>query len=371
MSETQHPQIVLKLGTTEWRGWSEISVERGIEQLCSSFSLVGLDRWPGGQRGVRTGAACTLSLDGQTVITGWVDGVGASLNANQSAIRITGRDKAADLVDCSVVGRSQWRNRSLAQIASDIAQPFGVVVRDEANTQPIRSVNVQEGESAFELIDRLAKHAGVLVVSDGQGGLRIIKQGAIGQRLGSIVEGQNLIEFSLDTDWRERFSQYIVKGQGTAADDQTDTATVGQLKAVETDLEVDRYRPLVVIAEEAGQALERRAAWEARVRRGRSSRGALRTNDWGPEAGKLWTPGDLVYIDSPSVGFTGWLLIAQVQYRLDARGGLSSQLSLVDEDAFAVEQNMRAGKIERALKGRNGADENRRGDLATRKGAGR
>nr|WP_249942232.1 hypothetical protein [Escherichia coli] len=56
----------------------------------------------------------TLKINGQTVISGWLDQVNQSISATRYQITISGRDKTGDLVDCSAVhqgisgGNRRW-----------------------------------------------------------------------------------------------------------------------------------------------------------------------------------------------------------------------------------------------------------------------
>lgn len=359
------PPVKLLLGTDIWEGWTTIDVERSFEDVSGGFQLIGVDRWPGGERGVEEGEQCSVSLDGRTVITGYVDFVGCDIDPDQHIYQVQGRDRTEDLVDCSVVGRSQWVGRTLLQIAQDVCKPFGISVTSQVPLKPLSRVNVDVGETAFELLDRLAKHVGVLLVSDGLGGLRIINPTG-GAESGQLVEGENLVNLSLSSSWRDRHSVYIVRGQSAAADDNVNVAAATHRRAEVRDPGINRYRPLVVIADEQGVDLQARAQWECNVRRGRGAQAQARVDGWGPSSGEVWTPGDLVGVRSPRTGFYGQLQISRARYRLDGTG-LYTMLALVDPLAFSATAGARASAIGRALTGRNGATETKRGDRQTRK----
>ena len=54
-------------------GWTEISIQRGIEQMSGSFSLTVTERWPRQLevRPIQTGDSCVVKIDGVAVVTGY------------------------------------------------------------------------------------------------------------------------------------------------------------------------------------------------------------------------------------------------------------------------------------------------------------
>src|SRR3546814_9072431 len=83
------------------------------------------DRWT-----IRAGEACRVLLGGEVVINGWIDSVAPSFSVDNHAIRVTGRDRAADLVDCAAVHKpGSWSGRKLEQIATELVKPFGQIGR--------------------------------------------------------------------------------------------------------------------------------------------------------------------------------------------------------------------------------------------------
>ena len=66
------------------KGWSEATVTRSLETISGSFTVTLSEREPGATapRPIRRGDACQLVLDGDLVITGWVDTVTIDYDAN-------------------------------------------------------------------------------------------------------------------------------------------------------------------------------------------------------------------------------------------------------------------------------------------------
>lgn len=330
--------VQLLAGGSAYGGWKSVQVQLGMEQMAGQFTVGLSERWAGQEvdRQVPAGARCEVQIDGETVITGWVDGLRQALDSGRRAVEISGRDATADLVDCSAVaGAGQWRGRRIEQIAAELCAPFGVQVVAEVDTgKPLPSYALQEGETVFEALERAARLRALLLTSDGTGRLVITRAG---QRRAptALVMGENIVGIEVRTDMRDRYSAYTAKGQMPGTD-TTNGAAAAQLRALATDEGVRRHRPLVLTADapDAGATLQQRAAWEANVRAARSVEVAVVVQGWRHAAG-LWRPNTLVRVEAPAVRLEQDMLLSAVQYALDERGTLC-ELRLTRPEAYTL-----------------------------------
>ncbi|MBF0249970.1 MAG: hypothetical protein HQL35_04990 [Alphaproteobacteria bacterium] len=330
----------LIIGTEAWRGWKEISVTRSMEQAAGTFELKLTDRWPGvdAPRPIDTGAACRVEIHGRPVITGHIDDVEETIEETAHDLVVRGRDKAGDLVDCSAVHKSgEWKDAKLEDIAADLARPFGVTVLAlTATGAPFENFRIQEGETAFEAIERACRQRAILPRSDGLGNL-ILTSGkgidAPGAAL-KLGKGGNVLTLSATSSLRDRFSMYTVKGQDAGGGWKTAEDIAGADATVE-DGSVPRHRPLILIAEEPGNGptFEERARWEHTVRRARAKRISATVQGWTDAAGDVWRPGTLAACEFPR--YTGQMLITAVRHVLGANG-TTTALELVLPGAFDV-----------------------------------
>ncbi len=154
--------------------------------------------------------------------------------------------------------------------------------------------------------------------------------------------------------WKDRYSQIVVKGQ-TAGDDESWGASAAQLKSEAKDAEIDRYRPLVVIAEHgvSSTALRDRAQWEINVRMGRGKRGKAVVVGWrtglnGLE-GDLWRPNMLVRVISPYMNLDAEMLIVGCAYTLTEQGTVT-ELTFALPEAFEQVEGVGRSKLAGRLK---------------------
>ena len=356
----------LYVGTEIYGGWQRVSVTRSIEQIANGFELGVTERWPGQSvsRPIRPGEKCSLKLDDDTVITGYVDDAEPSFGKQAHSLTVKGRDATGDLVDCSAIHKAgQWTNAPLDRIARDLCAPFGIKVKVETDVgKPFSSYNIQEGETAFECIERAARLKAVLLISDGEGNLVITRAGKTRAET-ALVEGENILDGRGQFSWKERYSIITVKGQERATDDFFGEHAAGPSASARDDA-ITRYRPLIVLAEAhgAGATLRDRATWERNVRMGRGNRGTISVQGWRDGAGKLWQPNTLVTVTSPML----WLdqaemLIVGCTYTLDDNGTRTT-LAIARREAFDLVAGIGASKLSRKLNDKEEREKKKKGD---------
>lgn len=323
-------------------GWIEASVTRAMDAASGAFNLVVSDRWEAKQEpwAIEPGDKCEVRVDGETVVAGYVDIVRPSFSPEDHSIQVQGRDKSSDMIDCSAVHTpDEWKGISLLQLAENLSKPFGISIKSETDIgAPIDLVKLQHGETALDALNRHARMRKVLVMSDGKGGVLLTRTGAK-QAAVPLIQGQNVIAASGTLDWSERFSQYTVKGQA-GFKQETSGEVEAHASATVKDEYVDRYRPFLMIADTdtSNSTAKERATWEANTRLGRSAQGQITVQGWrqAPD-GALWEPNMLVKVSCPWLSLDGEMLIRQVTFNKDDRGGTTTRIDVVSPLAYEPE----------------------------------
>ncbi len=323
-------------------GWTTISITRSIETIAGTFHLGLSDRWPGsaGLHPIGPGSACTLSIGGEVIITGYVDDGVPSFDPSSHVISVSGRDATGDLVDCSATNEpGEWKNRNLTQITQALCKPFEITVSAAVNVgKPFTSFRIEEGETVFEAIERACRMRAVLPVSDGKGGLILTRASEAVRTTTGLTSGENgnVLSGGGKFSMKDRYSTIIVKGQ-QAGTDYTSPTDNAEPFATATDPNVPRYRPLIVLAEDQGDAetFKQRALWEASVRRARGLQATIPVQGWRTADGSLWQPKTLIDTIIPELGINAEMLITSVNFTLSKQGSLSS-LGLAPPKAFEL-----------------------------------
>lgn len=349
--------LTLLVDGKAFSGWESVRITRGIERCPSDFDLLVTERNPfdPGTVSIAPGQTCQVKIGSDLVLTGFTDRYVSNLSPGQHQIRIQGRGKCADLVDCSAGILKDGSSRgmqittvSLLELANRLASPFDVTAKSlTGDNVPVSGRDGQPvlfqillTESPFEILERVARYLGVLVY-DAPDGMLILSRAGSRTAASGFAQGQNVqaasVAFSLD----ERYSIYIPR---LFPVDDLQNGVSGQIKfAPATDQGVPRFRPLVIVSEQYSDKdrvflVPQRAIWERNRRYGRSQAVRITCDRWRDSDGKLWEPNTFVPVDIPALKIVkqNWI-ISQVTFVRDANRGTVADLVLMPKEAFSVE----------------------------------
>lgn len=318
-------------------GWTEVSINLNLDHLAGDFSLALTEDYLDGgllqSAPIAAGAACSLAIDGATVLTGWVDRHDVKYDAATHSVSIAGRDKTGDLVDCSAEVK-EYLDQKLEVIARDMCAPFGIGVTVSTHTgEAFKRVAVNTGDTVQSCIERMCRQRGVLAWSDGLGNL-VIGRGVMGRPVAALERGLNVISASAADNVTGRFSEIVVRGTRETPGDP-DSTSGSQEQGVATDKAVKRHRPKIMIPETQGGTMDlnERAAHEQRVAQGKSRVVSASVLGW-THGGGLWRPGQTVAFPDDWLGTGGDFLVGNVALSKNGDGGTLTTLTLYPPGAF-------------------------------------
>ncbi len=335
---------------TAFTGWTAVRVTRGIERCPSDFEITATERDPlhPFTLSIYPGDKCQIMLGSDLILTGYVDRVIPSMDANSHSVTIQGRSKCEDIVDCSAEFQTfQLANTNPVALATALCKPFGITVSTigDIGTLPIPAFNVTLTETPFEIIEQIARYAALLAF-DGRDGNLILTRAGSGSMASGFAQGQNVQSATAAVTMDQRYSQYQaiqVSNQYLFEEVPADAAgkiVSNDILATAKDPGVLRYRPMLFVAEQNDlhyQVAVQRAQWEANRRWGRSQSVKLVCDSWRDQAGALWQVNALANVDLPAlkVNNQNWI-INLVTFIKDERG-TRAEVELMPKEAFLVE----------------------------------
>jgi prophage tail gpP-like protein len=347
------PEILLKLGMSYYYGWKEVQIFKSINNGCGGFSLRSSERYPDQPElwTVKVGTKCTVEIEGQTVITGYIDDINISYDYQNHSIEIIGRDNTSDLVDCNYPEETSWQYQSLYKMLVDVCFKFGVEVAIEPSVTAIclekfpgDKVTIQCSDTVFDFINKLCQVKAVLPVCYGDGKLTITRAGTNGFAINPIELGYNIISGRAEYSNKNRFSQYMVKGQSAG---KTTINSVKDIIApsntakflISRDLDIHRYRPKVIAQDgnATTQSCKSTADWYRNVAAGNSRKFTYKLIEWlqgDSIASPIWDINQTVQVKDPTFGLESFLLISSINYRCSESEGTTTELTLVDPKTY-------------------------------------
>ncbi len=313
-------------------GWKSVRISRSIEFGTSSFDLTCSADANTLKLVSKEGAPIKVSIGDDVVLTGYVETIETIMTPRTHDVRISGRGKLADLIDCSCRIDKINANTKLLDLCTAITQPYSVkvMVADDATQKLLDQIPVLPRqlvsitETAWEVIERYARYCGVLVY-EGAGGELVIstagtEEGDSGVALGENIEAIVCTKTTLGT-----FSTFnaVLSAYSMGADDEgVENLPVVTVIAKST---TGRLRPTYFVSEQSAtdrQFVEKRVNWMASRAYGRSRRVRTMVDNWRDADGVPWTPNINYPVSAGAVGVPDgtMLLLAEVSYILNENG---------------------------------------------------
>lgn len=337
-------QLVMVIDGISHTGWKEASIARSIERGPHNFSLQLSEIWNTekqvNRRAIEHGMSLQAYLNDDLFMSGYINELAPSYDANNHTISIRGSSRLGDLVDCSTTGKA-FTGQSLLQISQSLCAPFGIAVYVDASAKKAanqifnKSKRLDLGEPIWEFLEELARVRAVLLTSNANGDLVITRAGT-GYADVALALGQNIKTASGNFSGRELFSQYTVSGQ------QSNEPSV-KLESVDTVLPIatvngsGRYRPFAVAADDDMDVAgcKTRAEWQRNVNQGRSESVVYTVTGWRQTPdGRIWAPNERVIVSDPYQGLLNTeRLIVESRLMLNERGR-NTELRVMPKNAF-------------------------------------
>ncbi|WP_265432815.1 phage baseplate assembly protein [Aeromonas salmonicida] len=340
--------ITLRVDGQLYSGWQKVRITRSLRDIAGDFELHLTRKWKDAKAmAIREGSACTVHIGNDLVLTGYVDDFTPSYDAKEVSWVVSGRSKTSDLVDCSAIYKTgQWQGVTLDKVARDISKPFGIQVVIECDLgAAFPRVAIEQGETCFELLDRMAKQRAILLTTNEKGQLVLTQ--ASKQEMGvSLILGVNILAARGNFSMRDRASEWIVKGSsygGGATWDATATTTIGGQKATIADPDVPRYRPRIIIAEDVTTVAgaSKRGQWQKQRSIGEGTQTEITVAGWRTQGvkgdkGPLWRINRICPIKCEFQGLDVSWLIVSVTMMEDDKAGREAIINLMPREAMLI-----------------------------------
>ena len=348
--------ISLKVNNSEFVNYINASLNIRLDALCNQFSLTATNT-KGQTFPFQLDDECEIYVSGVKLLTGRIEVVDGSYNKGKFSIRVSGRDKTADLLDSKIYNLGQLAGslslvniceKVIAHIGADISVKLEEGVRLQDFNIAEDKIDPQPGDNAFSFLEGLAMKRNVLMSSDPDGNLLLTENApkASDARLQNKVNDQtsnNVIDCSFSYDNTNRFSTCICYSQlnPVALNNTggTDLASVVAQSGQVQDPDIHKGRQYVFQAEVSSSdgQLEPRAKWQVNIFKARGIRYEVEVKGHTIADGEseLWTPNTLVQVRDDFAAISSRLLVESVSYSTSSNGD-RTRLILTDKDAYST-----------------------------------
>lgn len=310
---------------------------------------------------VVAGAPVKVLVGGEVVLTGYADDPAHSVSKKSHVFNMSGRDRAADLVDCSAPVFVA-KMISLKEIVAKIVGAFGITrYRIDASATRIREkINVEPGDGAWDVLARAAEANGLWPWIEPDGTLVIGGPDYSAPVVATLIlrksgKGNNVISIDKQQSMHGRYSEVTVLGQthGTASEPGKHA-----LLATAKDSGVSRYRPKVVVDHEADSLAVCRDRARKLLADSRLNALTLSVEVQGhrivapgqPSDGQLWKPMQRMRVISEPHETDDIFFLMARKFRRNRQDGTRTVLTLKEDGIWVLDAHPHKNKHRR---GRN------------------
>lgn len=334
--------ISISVGGKKYTGWKSVQITQSLETLSSQFMLSVVDKHDQKSNEdwlLRPQDECVIYLGDDKLITGYIDDVSNNIAADTHEIKINGRDKTGDLVDCNYIEPlNSWSKKNLFNFAITLCEPFGIGVSKSSDIDISQTFapTVNKSDTVFENINKHAKDLGILFITDSEGNVLLTNSG--NTKTNDVLEyGKNIKRGNVSHTYSERFSKYILEAQTSIKSNNAGWGSNIKIKAETSDDGIKRYRPkLIKSSRPLTNAIAKKTVqWESSYRAGQSQTFNITVQGFRQSNDDIWKINTLVDVYAPPLYINPMteLLIVGITFILNESGSIT-QLQLKRKDVY-------------------------------------
>lgn len=307
---------------------------------------------------VYAGAPVQVKIGNDLVMTGRIDTLTQSASRGQRSIHLSGRDGAAQLVDCSAPIFVK-KMATLSEIVASIVRPLGITkFRIDAKASATREkINVEPGDTAWDALKNVAEANGLWPWFEPDGTLVVGGPDYTQPPVAVLTlnfNGSNVESLSRTDNVADRFSDITVLGQAHAT---THEGGKHNLKGTAKDTGITWSRPKIVVNHEVDtpslcQEHARKLMGDSRLKGfslAAKVKGHRIAASGEPGDGQLWMPGQRVRVVSDVLKLDGVYFLMARKFSRSRSAGTITELTLKEDgvwivDAYPQKRKSRHGK---------------------------
>lgn len=319
---------------TELTGWTGATLTMGIDVVADAFSLsVPFDKASAEMARVLKPygyQAVDLYLGPDIIARGFLDQIDSTFGEDGRLLTIQGRSATGQLVDCSIDGPLQYEGLTLSSIARELARPFGIGVRADADSPAVDLARAEYGQSPVDFLNTMARPRNLYLGSSFDGRLVIWSGASLTSApvRAALEEGRApVLSVSSRFGGTERFSVYKAATQFADEPDPVGSAR---------DSGVTRYRPHLATISDCDADPDATARKLRSEGLAHSLSVSVSLAGWRRPDSALWSERQIVTLRAPSalLSTPARYVVAELTHTLEA-GTKTTSLSLAPIAAYS------------------------------------
>lgn len=356
--------ISLNVNGKSYSDWTSIEVERSLDNFPAQFSFSStFDNSNVRKFPIKEGDFCEVSLNGDIIITGYVEIITGRYNSTSHTVNISGRSVLCDLVDSTIDNDINISlPATIEEVVGQILQlsgfnappllPIKIKVMSESKIDEFTEeerVVAEVGDSVISVIDKYCRKRQLFITDDRDGSLVLFRGFSGKLQAGIQSNGSNLDNVksaSVRRDSTKRFNKYKVHSQQNFStidpfSNAEPSESVGGVDGISFDSGIRSQRRLNIMSETSSDAedCKNRANWQANINRTRSFSYSSVVQGHKTGFDELYDINFLMDVIDKPHDVNSELLINSVKYRQGLEG-TTTELGFTYRDAYTVEPDL-------------------------------
>lgn len=351
--------ITIQVNGIDYVNFTSLTITTNIESVSGSFTFSSTAA-PDNLFPIRMGDPVLIFVDGHNVLTGYIEKLSPSYDANSHSIEASGRNILCDLIDSTVGTIKEFEGAvSIIDVARSVLDGIGLtdvqVINQAGAIAPFDSWDIESaeiGEQCFAFLEKFARKRQFFWHSDGDGNLLLVRAS---QELfpGKLVsrrngQGNNIRSAYAAIDHTKRYGTYRAQGSlnlfglnappGEAVEQESQSVI---------DSAIRSSRILEFNAEEnsGSETATERAVWESNIRIAKSLTYSAMVQGHSV-SGVPWRVNTLVDVDDEIANIKDQLFVKSVIFSQSVSEGSTTRLNMTYRNALTLEAEQKARQSE-------------------------
>lgn len=360
--------VVVRIGGQEHRDWLSYDIDSDFLIPADGFEFeLGVSATQG-QIPDLAGQRCEVLINGQTVLTGIIGSQRHDKSKGRRSLRLTGRDMACLLVDCSAP-QLNVKGMTVLDAAKKLVEPWGKYITQvelKAEHNPtLDKIDIEPSQTVWQALTDIAHSVGLHPWFEPDGTLIVGGADYRSPPVATLCWGKsdvkrNVEDVQIERDSDNRYSEVTFLAQSHG---KSGNSSKHDLKWVWQDPSMTLYKPKTVVIADADnlENLQRQAKKQLSDWRLEGFTLTLTVGDHKTQDGTLWEAGQRVHFIDEEEGIDAIFFVMGRRFTLSRSGGTQTELRLKEDGVWTPDAHPNQSEQARKRRGRrkaaDGSDE--------------
>ncbi|MDO4434384.1 MAG: phage tail protein [Alysiella sp.] len=351
--------IIVRIGGQEHRDWLSYDIDSDFLIPADGFEFeLGVSSEQGEIPNL-AGQQCQVLINGETVLTGIIGSQVHDKSKGQRSLRLTGRDMACLLVDCSAP-QINVKGMTVLDAAKKLVAPWSkyiskVELKAEQNPT-LDKIDIEPSQTVWQALTHIANSVGLHAWFEPDGTLIVGGADYSSTPVATLCWSKNdtrrnvqSVHMTHDTD--ERYSEVTFLAQSHG---RSGNSGKHDLKWVWQDPSMTLHRPKTVVIADADnlENLQRQAKKQLSDWKLAGFTLTITVGDHKTADGKLWEAGQRVHFIDEEAGIDAIFFIMGRRFSLSRMGGTQTELRLKEDGVWTPDAYPTKSQQARQRRGR-------------------